>query len=106
MIPKFLYKYRNWDDYKHKRILSHSEIFFTSSREFNDPFDTIVPLRFDLGTDQQIEAILKEYFKRATPDKSESEIDSLVRIFIKSGVQKSPGFIEDFDKEFKERKFS
>lgn len=106
MIPKFLYKYRNWDDPKHKRILSHNEIFFTSSRKFNDPFDTIVPLRFDLGTDQQIEAILKEYFKRATPDKSESEIDSLVRIFIKSGVQKSPGFIEDFDKEFQERKFS
>ena len=43
-VPDVLYKYRDWGDEYHRRILTHREIFFAPSDSFNDPFDcTIQP---------------------------------------------------------------
>lgn len=38
-LPKVVYKYRNWDDLYHKRILTENEIYLASPQDFNDPFD-------------------------------------------------------------------
>ncbi len=43
---KYLYKYRCWDDLYHQRILTHNEIYFASSKDFNDPFDCLIPITF------------------------------------------------------------
>jgi hypothetical protein len=37
--PRTIYKYRNWDDKFHKRILTNNEIFMSPPNLFNDPFD-------------------------------------------------------------------
>jgi hypothetical protein len=37
--PRTIYKYRNWEDKFHKRILTHNEIFMSPPNLFNDPFD-------------------------------------------------------------------
>ncbi|MHA6249397.1 DUF2971 domain-containing protein [Pontibacter sp. CAU 1760] len=46
--PQFLYKYRNWSDKFHKRLITHQEIYFSKPSEFNDPFDGNIPVRWDL----------------------------------------------------------
>lgn len=45
-IPEIIYKYRDWNNQFHKRILLHNEIYLTSPSEFNDPFDCKIPRNF------------------------------------------------------------
>jgi Protein of unknown function (DUF2971) len=42
-----LYKYRNWDETFHKRIITGQELYFTTPDKFNDPFDSFIRLRFE-----------------------------------------------------------
>ncbi|MCK4696545.1 MAG: DUF2971 domain-containing protein, partial [Candidatus Cloacimonetes bacterium] len=42
--PDILYKYRDWEDSKHKRIITDLEIFFPSCKNLNDPFDCRIPI--------------------------------------------------------------
>ena len=50
ILPKFLYKYRSWEDKYHQRIITHQEIYFAQPSSFNDPFDGNIPTRWDLLT--------------------------------------------------------
>lgn len=43
--PKKLYKYRDWKDEWHKRVLNDNELFFSSPIKFNDPFDCALPFK-------------------------------------------------------------
>jgi hypothetical protein len=43
-----LYKYRDWQNAFHKRILTHNELYFASPAEINDPFDFKIEYDFDL----------------------------------------------------------
>lgn len=38
-LPKIIYKYRNWDDPNHKRMLENNELYCAAPSLFNDPFD-------------------------------------------------------------------
>lgn len=49
-LPNILYKYRNWDNKYHRRLLTHQEIYFAKPSEFNDPFDGNIPVRWDMLT--------------------------------------------------------
>jgi len=51
IIPKVLYKYRNWNDPYHRKILEENEIFFPSAQKFNDPFDSTFRFRFKSNKD-------------------------------------------------------
>lgn len=46
-MPSFLYKYRVWENDFHKSVLTKSEIFFSSPRRFNDPYDCGLPFNQD-----------------------------------------------------------
>lgn len=48
--PESLYKYRDWNNSFHRRMLTHREIYLPSPTEFNDPFDSHIPVRYDLLT--------------------------------------------------------
>ncbi len=52
MKPRVLYKYRNWEDPKHKRLITHDEIFFASVSRLNDPFEGKIPFRYDLLSEE------------------------------------------------------
>jgi len=45
-IPDILYKYRNWDDSYHRRVLTDNELFLSSADLFNDPFDASLPIQY------------------------------------------------------------
>ncbi len=46
-LPKTLYKYRDWSNKYHRRLLSKQQIYFPRPSEFNDPFDGNIPVRWD-----------------------------------------------------------
>lgn len=41
---KIVYKYRSWNNPFHKKVLLHNELFLSSPRFFDDPFDCRIPL--------------------------------------------------------------
>lgn len=45
-IPDILYKYRNWNEAKHRSIISELEIYLSSSDQLNDPFDLALPFLY------------------------------------------------------------
>lgn len=44
-IPPILYKYRDWSNSHHRRILTDGEIYFASIDQLNDPYDCTLPFR-------------------------------------------------------------
>ncbi len=54
-IPKVIYKYRSWEESEknptekkyQRRILTHSEVYFTNPTNFNDPFEWIYSQKFE-----------------------------------------------------------
>ncbi len=45
-FPKTVYKYRSWDDSNHKKLLIDGEIYMSSPRDFNDPFDCKISIDY------------------------------------------------------------
>ncbi len=67
---KFLYKYRalNKNNTHHvERIFTHNELYFSSPKQFNDPFDSKVHLSY-YGTKQEWRRYLRELYKRRRPN--------------------------------------
>ena len=75
-IPKTLYKYRNWGDNYHKRLLTDFEIFLASPANLNDPFDASLPFRYDPVemTPENITRKLLEQGREIWKDISEEEL--------------------------------
>ena len=76
-----LYKYRYFDfDVESSgrrfqtRLLTNRELHFSSPKDFNDPFDFCIPIRFLDGTEDQIKSYLSQIARREEPKKTEEEI--------------------------------
>lgn len=63
--PRVIFKYRDWKNKYHKRILTHREIFLCSPSEFNDPFDCRIPESFSmLNSDEKLDRYFNEFVIR------------------------------------------
>jgi Protein of unknown function (DUF2971) len=96
MYPKNIYKYRCWKDEKHKRILSNNEVFFTSIKLFNDPFEATVPLRYELQSDKQIMEGYRKGLKLKYPQLNSEKIEELANDEFKKGRHRDPQHISWF----------
>lgn len=75
-IPDILYKYRDWKDEYHKKVITENELFLASRQRFNDPFDSSIPYRYNDAelTPDNIFLKLREIEKKLYPHLSESQI--------------------------------
>lgn len=77
--PPKLYKYRLWDDKFHKQVLTNGELFFSSPKRFNDPYDCGLPFRqHPENSDpviikQMVEASVSNKFSKLTPEAREEK---------------------------------
>jgi hypothetical protein len=84
-VPPILYKYASWQKEYQKRLITHREIFFASARQFNDPFDSAIQLRWDLETSEEKLSFLKRYIPTEFPDADPNYVDQLARERLNSG---------------------
>ncbi len=49
--PTVVYKYRNWLEPLHRNVLFKNELYLSSPKDFNDPFDCRIPANFYLLDD-------------------------------------------------------
>lgn len=93
-FPNTIYKYRNWENPNHQRILNNQEIYFTSCNKFNDPFDSTIPVRYNLVSEDQILQYYKKHLKKAFSHLTKSEVLKKALDAVKKGVYKNPTQIE------------
>lgn len=48
LLPKTIYKIRDWNSSQHKTIITEQSIWFASPKDLNDPFDIRIPMKIDL----------------------------------------------------------
>lgn len=46
-LPKVIYKYRDWENLNHKKIITEQELYFPNFSQLNDEFDGKHPFRFN-----------------------------------------------------------
>jgi len=80
--PKILYKYANWNNKHHKRIITHNEVYFASAKLFNDPFDSDIPLRYDLRSEDENLVILRQLLKKQHPRWNDDAINREAAFFL------------------------
>jgi len=107
-LPKYVYKYITWEKDYHKRILTDNEIYFTSASNFNDPFDSSVPLRYDLGSDEQVFNLCVEHVRRDNPNLTDDEVKRVARNVLRDNDPRSPKWIKyhiDVQREYAATQF-
>jgi hypothetical protein len=63
--PKVIYKYRDWKDEYHKNVLLKNQLYLSSPKQFNDPFDCRIPTDYtSLNTLEKKEEYTKGYIRR------------------------------------------
>ena len=86
IIPSILYKYRDWSNKFHQKLITNQEIYLPKPSEFNDPFDGNIPVRWDLMSYEECfqmnlelintfhkdkdQNLLREYAKEVTDNKT------------------------------------
>ena len=66
-IPSVLYKYRDWSDSNHRKLLTARELWFSSPKGFNDPFDTKLRVSYDNLSDQEMRLMLYKKLRVHAP---------------------------------------
>jgi hypothetical protein len=78
-LPNYVYKYISWDNEFHKRIVLNNELFFSSVKNFNDPFDSTIPLRYDKGTDDQLFDLFVQIIHRENPIFTDDKVKEMAK---------------------------
>lgn len=101
-LPEILYKYRDWNNKNHRRIISNNELYLATPGSFNDPFDCKIPMRWDKMTkddkNKMIDPLLETITRnRKLPSERLIEVrDEIFKSFFKDEL-KAQGWIP-FDK--------
>lgn len=108
-MSAMLYKYRNWDNSDHRKMLQSAEIFFTSPKHFNDPFDCKIPINFFDLSEAVVERMARSVHKDSDTGTSRIEAafyaDDVVRKY-KKRKKSEPAqaeFLTDFLKTHESR---
>jgi hypothetical protein len=99
-LPPILYKYRDWNNPKHKRILVENELYLSSPADFEDEFDCRVPIRYDLSTDQDIYNKYLLESKKINPTFSRQQHRRFACYWTKKGLLRDSKRIKELDNEF------
>jgi len=107
-IPKVLYKYRQWDNPFHSRILTNNEIFLSSPANFNDPFDSSLPFKYKKEelTPENIYKKLIEVMRKYSPNISELELQNFCYERQRSGIYESGEYWKEFYDDTKNQIFN
>jgi hypothetical protein len=65
--PQFLFKYRDWSDEYHQRVISHREVYMASPMDFADPNDCKNHIRYDLLSTEELMVALRDFVVRSHP---------------------------------------
>lgn len=94
--PSVLYKYRDYSDAFHRRVLTHREVYFPSFSQFNDPYEGWVPYRYDPSelTPDNIFMRYRDEVMREHPDWTEQQVQAECYEYQRRGYFHDPQHME------------
>lgn len=103
--PAILYKYRCWNNYLHKKILTENKLYMASPKDFEDIYDCNIPEKFPSKNE------LYDFFlnkaKKDNPQWTRQERRKFAREWAKKSPLANPNtlskLISDFNQEFNNR---
>ena len=101
--PEVLYKYANWHDDNHKKLITIPEIYFCSPKNFNDPFDCSLRPRYDFTDEEKIKRI-EQIIKIRCPHLTTEDIINEAKIVFNEKNFEKPEVIDKL-KEFQNKYF-
>ena len=105
VYPKVIYKYRDWDNHNHQKILQENKIYLSSPRDFEDNLDCNVPERFPIK--EELYDFFLEKSKEENPAVSRQEHRAFARYWSKHSPLANPALlkkqIEYYNNEFNDR---
>jgi Protein of unknown function (DUF2971). len=105
VYPKIIYKYRDWDNPYHQKILRENKIFLSSPRDFEDDMDCNVPESFPKK--EELYNFFLEKSKEEIPNASRQECRAFARHWSKHSPLANPTSlkrqIEHYNNEFNDR---
>lgn len=80
-----------------ERIFTHSEVYFSSPLDFNDPFDCRIPISLE-GSKEDYKAFYNRMYKKMRPELSRYERRREISQLLKTGKHKNKEFLSQIDK--------
>ncbi|MEE8186104.1 MAG: DUF2971 domain-containing protein [Nitrososphaerales archaeon] len=103
--PPTLYKYRFFDpDGYHLGVIENAKLWFTSAREFNDPFDSSLQYRFDDAPKGIRLKWAMHFLKREFPHLNHKQRRQLALQRLRE-IGKDPAYYESFRNSYVERNY-
>lgn len=96
--PVILYKYRDWDNLKHRNILQDNTIYFASPKSFEDIYDCNVPESFPVGT--KLYDMFLQKSKVDYPNKTRQEHREFARHWSKHSPLAKPRLLKEKIEQF------
>lgn len=78
-LPSTLYKYRDWSNKFHRRLILNQKLYFAKPSDFNDPFDGNIPIRWDLMTEEDCFNKNLELINTKHKDKDQRQVREYAR---------------------------
>ena len=104
--PAILYKSRFFDTSGyHLKVLEEAQLWFTSAREFNDPFDSSLSYQFDDKPQGIQEKWAQDFLKREFPHLNRQQRNSLARQRLRE-INKDSEHIEQFRQNSVEKNYN
>jgi hypothetical protein len=105
-IPEVLYKYRYFDkkDY-HIKLIENASLWFSSAREFNDPFDSILQFQLDDNPVGIRKKWALDYLKRENPNLNNKNRRIIASQRLRE-IRKDPHYFDWFKEDYIERNYN
>jgi len=102
MTPPIIYKYRNWDDGNHKKIITQYQLWFAHPHKLNDPYDVRAPYNFVVSDVDLNEASnkIREAGRAIEPNLSDEELVEEVEKRIRKIEQDPIKYFQDSRMDF------
>lgn len=109
-LPKILYKYRVWKDEKdkkdsykfHRELLTKRRIYFSSPKDFNDPFDSKIYFEFDFSDKKKAVKKIIDFYKRESPNINSKERKKLASKKLRELIFKKDDRVSFLDSQLDE----
>jgi hypothetical protein len=105
-LPEILYKYRNWSIENHRKLLVDNEIYLSSARNFNDPYDCALPIDFNKLTNRDLEKYYYDASKRNQPQLDCKQRKKLSKELVLKARNRFPQLFEEFKRLQIEKNYS
>lgn len=72
-LPEVIYKYRDWNDTFHKRIITEREVFMAAPNSFEDPVDCKLPIEYSGLSKKEIREVCLYNSKLYYPERTRKQ---------------------------------